>query len=119
MNAGSDTHFRGRGRRPFTQGTAARGGLFRRIVGDGGWEALDNGLPAGAEVHAVLARPDDPDVIFAGTEDGPYRSTDGGDHWHKLNFPDSNVMIWSLTIHPTRPNVTIRGVGADRAVSQP
>ena len=48
-------------------------------------------------------------VVVAGTEDGPYRSTDGGDHWHKLNFPDSSVMIWSLAIHPTRPNVMYAG----------
>jgi hypothetical protein len=77
--------------------------------GDGAWEALVNGLPVNAEVHAVLARPDDLNVIFAGTQDGPYRSTDGGDHWHKLNFPEPNVMIWSLTIHPTRPNVMYAG----------
>ena len=70
---------------------------------------LDNGLPASAEVHAILVRPDDPNVVFAGTQDGPYRSTDGGDHWHKSDFPDPNVMIWSLTVHPSRPNVIYAG----------
>jgi hypothetical protein len=106
MNTGI---FVGAGAAPSMQGTAARGGLFRRMGGDGAWEALVNGLPVNAEVHAVLARPDDLNVIFAGTQDGPYRSTDGGDHWHKLNFPEPNVMIWSLTIHPTRPNVMYAG----------
>jgi photosystem II stability/assembly factor-like uncharacterized protein len=109
MNAETTRIFAGAGAAPSRNGTASVAGLFRRTVGDGAWEALDNGLPAGAEVHAILARPDDPDVIFAGTADGPYRSTDGGDHWHKLDFPEPNVMIWSLTTHPTRPNVMYAG----------
>ena len=91
------------------QGAAGRGGLFKRGPGAGAWVALDNGLPAGVEVHAILVRPDNPNVIFAGTQDGPYRSTDSGDHWHKLDFPEPNVMIWSLTLHPTRPNVMYAG----------
>jgi photosystem II stability/assembly factor-like uncharacterized protein len=107
MKAGSTRIFAGAGAAPSMPGTAARGGLFRHMGGD--WQALDNGLPAGVEVHAILTRPDNPDVIFAGTQDGPYRSTDGGDRWHKLNFPDPDVMIWSLTVHPTRPNVMYAG----------
>src|ERR1700676_3666679 len=109
MNAGSTRIFAGAGAAPSMRGTAARGGLFRHTQGDGAWVALDDGLPAGVEVHAILTRPDDPNVIFAGTQDGPYRSTDGGDHWHKLNFPEPNVMIWSLTLHPMRPTVMYAG----------
>ena len=109
MDAGITRIFAGAGAAPSRNGTASRGGLFRRAAGDGAWEALENGLPAGAEVHAIATRPDDPNVIFAGTQDGPYRSKDGGDHWHKLNFPDPNAMIWSLSFHPTRPNVMYAG----------
>jgi hypothetical protein len=53
--------------------------------------------------------PSDLHVIFIGTQDVPYRSTDGGDHWQRLGFPDRGVMIWSLTDHPTRPNVMYAG----------
>ncbi len=31
------------------------------------------------EVQVILAHPNNPDMIFVGTQDGPYRSTDGGD----------------------------------------
>ena len=85
MKADSTRIFAGAGAAPSMQGTAALGGLFRHTGDD--WEALDNGLPAGVEVHAILTRPDNPDVIFAGTQNGPYRSTDGGDRWHKLDSP--------------------------------
>jgi photosystem II stability/assembly factor-like uncharacterized protein len=61
------------------------------------------------EVHVLLVHPHNPDVIFAGTQDGPYRSTDGGDHWQRLGFPDRGVMIWSLTIDPNRPNIMYAG----------
>ena len=52
MDAGITRIFAGAGAAPSRNGTASRGGLFRRAAGDGAWEALENGLPAGAEVHA-------------------------------------------------------------------
>jgi hypothetical protein len=82
-------------------------------AGDDRWEALSAGLPQNAEVHVILVHPSDPDVVFVGTQDGLYRSTGGGDHWQRLGFPDRGVMIWALTLHPTRPNVMY---GSDRQV---
>ena len=108
MNATATRIFAGAGAAQSQQGTK-RGGLFRRSDHGGDWEQLGNGLPANAEVHAIVVRPDNPSEIFAGTQDGPYRSTDGGDHWQRLGFPESGAMIWSLTIHPTRPNVLYAG----------
>lgn len=90
-------------------GAALRGGLFRCAAGDSAWEALTDGLPPQAEVRAILVHPADPEMIFVGTQDGPYRSRDGGDHWEKLDFPDRDAVIWSLTIHPTRPKVMYAG----------
>ena len=36
------------------------GGIFRQEVGDKRWEQLKNGLPEGAEVHAITVHPDRP-----------------------------------------------------------
>ena len=101
--------FAGAGAGASREGAPLRGGLFRYTSDANGWEALSAGLPENAEVHVILVHPHNPDVIFAGTQDGPYRSTDGGDHWQRLGFPDRGVMIWSLTIHPTRPNIMYAG----------
>jgi photosystem II stability/assembly factor-like uncharacterized protein len=101
--------FAGAGALMSPTGAATRGGLFRRDAGAGEWEALGNGLPDNAEVRAILVHPGSPDVIFAGTQDGPYRSIDGGNNWQRLDFPERNVVIWALTIHPTRPNVLFAG----------
>lgn len=86
-----------------------RGGLFCRDAEDGEWEALSVGLPEKVEVRAIAVHPANSNVIYAGTQDGPYRSTDGGAHWERLGFPDRNAVIWALSIHPTRPNVLFAG----------
>jgi photosystem II stability/assembly factor-like uncharacterized protein len=85
------------------------GGIFRRSPGDGPWENLTRGLPESVEAHVLAVHPREPDVIYAGTQDGPYRSTDGGDRWERLDFPARGVMLWSIAFHPTRPNVMYAG----------
>ncbi len=90
-------------------GAQLRGGLFRRTTGEGEWEALSAGLPQNVEVRAIAVHPQNPDIIYAGTQDGPYRSTDGGNRWERLGFPDRGAVIWALSIHPTRPNILYAG----------
>lgn len=84
----------------WTSGT--RAGVFRR-VGTGGWEHLTKGLPAVTQVQAITVHPTNPDVVYIGTQDGPYRSTDGGDRWERLGFPERNVQVWSILVHPADP----------------
>src|SRR2546425_5336749 len=89
-------------------GAAARipgalGGIFRQTVGSDHWELLSKGLPERADVQAIIIHPTDPNVIFAGSQDGPYRSRDRGASWEKLPFPDSGLEVWSTLIHPLVP----------------
>jgi photosystem II stability/assembly factor-like uncharacterized protein len=89
--------------------TKHAGGLFRRAVGDDHWQPLTNGLPEGAEVRAIAIHPYHPQVIYAGTQQGPYRSTDSGEHWEKLAFPDLGMTVWSMLFHPTNPQIMYLG----------
>jgi photosystem II stability/assembly factor-like uncharacterized protein len=86
-----------------------RGGLFRTSPGETEWESLEEGLPELVEVHALAVHPDDPDVIYAGTQDGPYRSIDGGNTWERPGFPKGGAMIWSIAFHPSHRNVIYAG----------
>ena len=86
-----------------------RGGIFRTTSGDGVWQELERGLPELVEAHALVAHPRERDVIYAGTQDGPYRSIDGGETWERLGFPPGPGMVWSLAFHPTDPNVMYCG----------
>src|SRR5271163_643048 len=70
-------------------------GVFRLAIGEDRWSKLAGGLPDDANIPAITLHPENPDVIYVGTHDGPYRSTDRGDHWERLGFPDRGVEVWS------------------------
>src|SRR5689334_15612884 len=76
--------------------TSATGGIFRLEPGADRWQRLGGGLPEDAEVRAIGVHPGDPQVIYAGTQHGPYRSVDGGERWTALRLPDADMTVWSL-----------------------
>jgi photosystem II stability/assembly factor-like uncharacterized protein len=88
-----------------------RGGLFRQGVGEQGWQALDDGLPDGADVHAITVHPEDPDIVFIGTTQGAYRSRNRGDRWERLALPDPGANVWSIAIHPADRRTIYAGYG--------
>jgi photosystem II stability/assembly factor-like uncharacterized protein len=89
-----------------------KGGIFRRAPGeDARWEALGDGLPDNAGVHAITVHPDNPDTVLIGTTKGAFRSRDRGGHWQRLALPDPEADIWSITIHPTDRRVIYAGTG--------
>jgi photosystem II stability/assembly factor-like uncharacterized protein len=102
--------FAGAGHWVTKTGERYQGGLFRTSPGDGQWRALSAGLPENVEVRALTVHPTQPDVIYAGTQDGPYRSTDGGDRWERLDFPGRDAVVWSLAFHPSRRGIMYAGV---------
>mgnify|MGYP005819256347 CR=1 FL=1 len=93
------------GAAPWTGGEV--GGLFRRKVAGGPWENVTSGVVG--HVQAVTIDPVDPRTVFVGTADGPWRSRDAGDSWERLPFPERDVQIWSITVHPTRPKTIFAG----------
>jgi photosystem II stability/assembly factor-like uncharacterized protein len=102
--------FAGGGHWTTPSGQRYRGGLFRRTPGKGEWKLLSGGLPESVEARAFAVHPRDPDTIYAGTQDGPYRSIDGGDTWERLNFPQRGAVVWSLALHPRNPDVIYAGL---------
>ena len=58
---------------------AEANGLYRKDSGDQQWQQLTNGMPPSAQVRAIAIHPQNPDVVFVGTQRGVYRSQDRGD----------------------------------------
>ena len=87
----------------------ADGGLLRLTDGGDEWVSIANGLPAEPQVRALLVHPDDPSVLYAGTQLGVYRSDDRGDHWESLESPRDGMDVWSLAFHPDDPNIVYAG----------
>ena len=77
-------------------GRPVQSGLYRMVAGDDRWEVLTRGLPQAPAIRAIVTHPDDADTVYVGTQHGPYRSTDNGEHWDKLNVPDHGSPVWSL-----------------------
>jgi len=79
-------------------------GVFSRQAGAESW----NHVISEFESHVVHVHPVDPNVVFAGTSDGVYRSTDRGKSFQRANFPDHR-QIWSFLVDSTNPNLVYAG----------
>lgn len=84
-------------------------GLYRLAAGSDQWETLTNGLPDRVEVQGIAIHPDKPEVVYAGTNDGPYRSSDRGDHWERLDYPSGAPGVWTFLFRPGDPSVMYLG----------
>jgi len=78
------------------------GGLYRRAVGNDGWELLGKGLSEVTHVQSITVHPTNPDIVYLGARSGPYRSTDRGERWERMDFP-RDVEVWSIFVHPGNP----------------
>src|SRR6266545_2980098 len=87
---------------------ATRSGIFRRAVGDDRWEQLTKGLPERLNVQAVTVHPTNHDLVYIGTDQGPYRSADRGERWDRLAFPEG-LQVWSILVHPGKPQTVYAG----------
>jgi hypothetical protein len=85
------------------------GGVFRMKVGDYKWQHMMQGFPEVVHVHCLTVHPEDPAVILAGTHDGPFRSTDRGETWQRLDFETRDMLVWSICFHPQDPRVVFAG----------
>ena len=87
----------------------AEGGLYRYAESAGEWQSMTQGLPPTPQVRALLIHPDNPTVLYAGTQYGPYRSDDRGEHWEALEAPREGRDVWSLAFHPKNPEMIYAG----------
>jgi photosystem II stability/assembly factor-like uncharacterized protein len=88
-------------------------GLFGLDAAEGVWRSLENGLPSKAEVRCITVRRDRPEVIYVGTQSGPYVSKDGGAVWRALPLPagttDEESVVWSICLDPADPETVYVG----------
>jgi hypothetical protein len=79
--------------------------LFASLAGAeiGVWTPKNNGLPGGS-VSALAISPDG-GAIYAGTPNGVYRSTNGGDDWTEINEGLTGINVTALSINPQNPSI--------------
>src|SRR5579859_3106574 len=91
------------------RGRDVHSGLFRMTEGGNEWQAIQRGLPEAPAIRALAVHPLNPDIIYAGTQTGPYRSTDRGEHWERVDVADHRLPVWSFLFHPADPDTMFIG----------
>src|ERR1700730_8779493 len=76
-----------------------RVGVYRCEATSGEWQHVLTDL----ETFTLSVHPSDPNVVFAGTRDGVWRSVDRGATFRRTEFPDHNKQIWSLLVDGREP----------------
>lgn len=80
-------------------------GVFRRPAETGIWEHVLSEHNS----NTVFVHPTEPNLVFAGTHDGVYRSTDRGKTFQRANFPDKGMEIWSFLVDAGDPKLMYAG----------
>ncbi len=69
------------------------------------WTSLAANLPGGP-TNVIREDPKNANVLYAGTDLGPYVSTDGGKSWSYLGSGLPNAAVWDMQVHP-RDNMLV------------
>ncbi len=89
-------------------------GILRSADHGKTWQRLDTeqDIDFDGTVRCLMPDPDDPHVIYAGSEQGLCRSTDAGVTWKRIDCVLKNQTIWQLTYDPTNPSIMFAGTGS-------
>lgn len=77
----------------------AKGHVFRTKNAGKTWVNISGNLP-NAPVNSVVVDPSYPNTIYAGTDVGPFVTTDGGNSWAPLGNGFPLVAIWQFDLDP-------------------
>jgi photosystem II stability/assembly factor-like uncharacterized protein len=69
------------------------------------------GFHSDAIVRTLVNQPDEPNVVWAGTDRGILRSDDAGRTWYGLNGALAERQVWRISLHPSDRNVLFAGTG--------
>jgi photosystem II stability/assembly factor-like uncharacterized protein len=92
--------------------------LYVGTIGEGLWRSTDggetflrasDGMFVECHVRALAVHPRDPRTLYLGCEQGLFRSTDGADHWTRVESPLNGRQIWSVVLLPQMPEVMVAG----------
>ena len=80
-------------------------GVFRRPAQGGDWQHVLGAV----EAYTVVVHPQDPEIVFAGTNDGVWRSTDRGATFRRTGFPDTGKQVWCFMVDSRDPQRIFAG----------
>lgn len=84
-------------------------GIFRSDDGGQTFTRRSVGMFYECDVRALVSHPRDPQVIYAGTSEGLYRSRDAGERWERVDSPLNGMVVWAIFIDPRAPEALYVG----------
>jgi photosystem II stability/assembly factor-like uncharacterized protein len=84
-------------------------GIWQSPDGGENWSRITNGISFETEVRAFAVHPQRPEIVFAGTDQGLYRSDNAGKSWSWLEGALDVFHIWALAIDPHEPQIMYAG----------
>src|SRR6516164_2971220 len=97
--------------------------LYVGTIGEGLWRSLDggetftracDGIFVECHVRGLAVHPEDPRVLYLGTEQGLFRSDDGASNWKRVESPLNGLQIWSVLLLRAAPEVIVVGTCPSR-----
>jgi photosystem II stability/assembly factor-like uncharacterized protein len=78
---------------------------------DGGesWQRVRSGLWGESRVYGLAVHPREPRTLFAGADDGLYKSGDGGRSFERLDSPMNKMDVWKIAFDPSDPDTMFAG----------
>ena len=88
-------------------------GVMRSADNGDSWQRIGiyQGMHSDAMVRTLAHHPQRPEVVYAGTDKGLYRSDNAGETWTHVDSPLNPYAIWALTIDPQQPEIMFAGTG--------
>ncbi len=88
-------------------------GVMRSADGGESWGRAGpgQGMHSDCIVRCLVAHPRQPEVLFAGTDLGLYRTDDAGAHWQHLDTPMNGQAVWAVAIDAADPSRVLAGTG--------
>ncbi|HEX4014945.1 MAG TPA: hypothetical protein VHX17_13800 [Candidatus Cybelea sp.] len=71
------------------------------------WRTIVAGLPLDQYVHVVREDPQNPDLLYAGLEQGVWVSLDRGAHWESLRLNMPSVAVHDMRVQPRRHDLLV------------
>ena len=94
-------------------------GIMRSSDGGGDWQRIgvNQGMYQNAMVRVLANHPARPEVVYAGSERGLFKSDDAGQNWRRIESPLSEYSVWAIAIDPSNPDVILAGTGTPTPVA--
>ena len=84
-------------------------GLFQSPDSGNNWSRIRDPFPGESQIRALASDPQNPNIVYAGSNNGIYRSEDAGNSWVKLDSPMEGLNIWSIAVDPSDSNTLFAG----------